>query len=192
MPPASLRCAQSLSSESLFTKGLCTFFVILCCFPELVNLYVSPLRASFSFSYVSELFWVYPLWLLIAKPNIMILVSVVLSSKAAHCGIALPLRSPAPLGRASYLKTDPVCEVLWLECVLFHLQENPSSSSTSVSTVPCCGFILSSFWFSLGVIVPGILVNLLCPWEEVSSESSYASIFSASEQSLCLIFSVLI
>ena len=46
----------------------------------------------------------------------MALVSVVLNSKAAYCGKAL-LRSPAPPGEASYLRTAPGREAPQLEGV---------------------------------------------------------------------------
>ena len=47
----------------------------------------------------------------------MTLVSVVLSSIAAYCGKALPLRSPTPPGKALYLMIVPGCEALQLEWV---------------------------------------------------------------------------
>lgn len=50
----------------------------------------------------------------------MTLTSVVLSSKAAYYGKALLLRSPAPPGKAVYLKIPPSGEVPPLDCGFFH------------------------------------------------------------------------
>ena len=62
----------------------------------------------------------------------------------------------------------------------FLQQKGISASSTSVSVVPCCWGSFYPVSRSLSeVIVPQVVVNLLCPWDEVNSESSYATIFTA-------------
>ena len=61
----------------------------------------------------------------------------------------------------------------------FSLQKGTSASSTSVSPVPFCG---GSFYpvssSLLGVIFPRVVVYLLCPQEEVCSESAYVTILT--------------
>ena len=110
----------------------------------------------------------------------MTLVSVVLSPKAAYSGNAPPLRSPTPPGRLCTLG----CSQLTVKCRslqrwLCPLQKGISASSTSVSTVPCCGGPFHPVFSSLSVvIVPRVVVNCLCLWEEVSSESTCAAILT--------------
>ena len=72
---------------------------------------------------------------------------------------------------------------------VFSLQKGISASSTSVTTVPCCGDSVYPVFSSLsGVLVPTVFVNLLCPWEEVSSESAYAATLTLSLGHIILIF----
>ena len=74
----------------------------------------------------------------------MKLILVVLSSKAAYCGKALPLRSSAPPGKASYLKIAPSHEVPWLGCGFFFLSRKVFPPLPPLY----CGFFSSSFRFS--------------------------------------------
>ena len=107
----------------------------------------------------------------------MKLVSVVLSPKAAYCGKSPWLRSPSPPGKGSYLKIAPggswdVTARMWL----FFLHQGISASSTSLSIVSCCGGSFSSL---SRIIVPKVVVYVSCLWEEVCSESAYATILTS-------------
>ena len=77
-------------------------------------------------------------------------------------------------------KISPDHEALWLRCG-FALSRGAFMLLSPIGFVPCCG---NSFYpvsrSLLEVIVPQVLVDLLYWWEEVSSESSYASIFPES------------
>lgn len=108
----------------------------------------------------------------------MALISVVFNSKSAYCDHSLPLKSPTPQGKASYIKIAPRCEAQQLEhFFVVVLHKGISASYTSVNVVSCC---TGSFYpvpsSPSGVIVPLIVVNL-CPWNEVSSKSSDTTIF---------------
>ena len=104
----------------------------------------------------------------------MTLVSVVLSPKAAYSGNAPLLRSPAPPGKAPYLRIAP--SLPW--SAMAHGGRYFSEQS-ALSFVVRVLFI--HFFSSLsGVILPRVVVNLLCPWEEVSSESAYTAVLTPS------------
>ena len=108
----------------------------------------------------------------------MTLILIVLSPKAAYCGTALLLRSPTPPGKALYLKIAPGWSTM-AKTWLFLLQKGISASSTSFKTVPCCRVSFHPVFSSLSwAIVPRIIVNLLCPWEEVGSESANTAILN--------------
>ena len=111
----------------------------------------------------------------------MTLVLVVLSPKDAYSNNALLFRTSPLHGR---LRTLGLLldghEVPWLAKVsFFPLQKGISASSTSVRTVPCCGGSFYPVFISLSELsVPGVVVNVVCPWEEMNSESAYAATFT--------------
>ena len=106
----------------------------------------------------------------------MTLVLVVLSPEEAYSGKAPLFRSPTPPGKAMCLRIASGWPWSAVACRggFFSLQKGISPSSTAVRTVPFCGSSFYPVFSSLsGVFVPRIAVNSLCPWEEVSSESTY-------------------
>ena len=63
---------------------------------------------------------------------------------------------------------------------VFPLQKGVSASSTSVRIVRCCRSSSYPVFSPVsGVIFPRVVVNWLCPREEVSSESAYATILTS-------------
>ena len=117
----------------------------------------------------------------------MTLISVVLSPKDAYSSNALPLRSPTPPGKAVYLRVAPGWPWSTAACErsFFPPQKGISASSVSGRTVPCCrGSFYPVFSSLSGVTIHRAVVSLLCPWEEVSSESAYATILTPSPENV--------
>ena len=113
----------------------------------------------------------------------MTLVLVVLSPKASYRGNALLLRSLTPPGKAEHLRIAPgqLGSAVACEGGFFFSPKRNFCSPTSVSTVLCCrGNFYPVFSSLSGLIDPRVVVNLLCPWEEVSSESAYTTILTLS------------
>ena len=110
----------------------------------------------------------------------MTLVSVVLCPEAAYCGNVPLLGSPAPQGGLHTLGMLLAgCEVLQPEGGIFFSRKEFLPLPLS-QTVPCCGSCFNPVFSSLsGVTVPRVVLNLLCPSEEVNSEPSYAAICPA-------------
>ena len=101
----------------------------------------------------------------------------------ASCGMDLPLRTPLLLReKLPTLKIAPGREAPLLGCG-FSLSRGVFLPSTPVSLVPSCGGSFFQFPDLSEVIVPQVVVDLLCLWEEVSSESSYAAVFPESSRS---------
>ena len=76
------------------------------------------------------------------------------------------------------LKIYPSCEAPQLECGFFPSRKEfmPLQPQSELSLAVRVLFIQFSV-LSLGrIIVPRVVVNLLCPWQEVSSESFYTTI----------------
>lgn len=136
---------------------------------------------------LNSLFWVFFLLILIASKARHDGIHLDCAElKVAYCGIPIPLRFSPPSGKAPYLKIALNHEVSWLGCVFFFSKQvflhPPPLSVLSL----CCGGCFYPACSSLSeVIVPQVVVNLLCLWEEVSSESSYATIFP---EISCLLF----
>ena len=178
------RWAQNLSSESLCTEGLCTFlsgdFQLLSEINEFVHghfekmLFLPLMSSRFSKIFLAvvnsqenqilwhlfQLCWVQKLLIVIMLP-----------------------RSDPPLvqGRLHTLRLLLAsCEVPQLEGGFFPPERN-FCLFPSVGTTPCCGGSFYPVFSSLsGVVIPSAVVNLLCLWMEVSSESSYAAILTLS------------
>ena len=150
------------------------FLVILGCFPKWVNLCMGPLRANFPSLMFDSFLLVFPLLLITSKAIYYDTFPCCAEFKRCLLWQSCPAQIPHTSRKSIYVKIASGHEVLWL----LPLQKGISASSTSVSTVPYCG---GSFYSISGplsrVIVPRIVVNLLCLWEEVSSEFSYDAIF---------------
>ena len=103
---------------------------------------------------------------------------VVLNLKDAYSGDMPPLRTPLLQGRLHMLELLLAgCEALNLTMVAFFSPEGISAASLSVRTVSWCGCsFYPVFSFVSRVIFPRLVVFWLCSWEEMSSESAYATI----------------
>lgn len=164
----------NLVSESFYQRTM--HFYFWCFYVGFHNGCVGPLRAGFfplkfdSFSggilfgvqsQQSQLLWD--------------LISVVLNPKARIPIVAQisPLLGKNSIPLRSFLAVKR-CGQEWL----FPQQRWTSASSTPIHVVSCCegSFYLLSSSLSEET-VPQVVVDLLRPWEEVSSESSYATIF---------------
>ena len=97
-----------------------------------------------------------------------------------------------PTRRAGYLKVASTWLAERLCCSLRWLISSPegiSASSALLRTVPCCGGSFCPVFSVLSrVIFPKIVVTWWCLWEEMNSESAYATILMRSLKIVFLIY----
>ena len=110
----------------------------------------------------------------------MTLILVVLSPEDAYSHNVPPFSSPTPPGKAAYPKIAP--SWLWSTLASRWLFFFPERNFCLFNLSQHCPLLWGSFYpvfSSLSeAIVPRVVVNLLCLWEEVSSESTNAIILT--------------
>ena len=102
------------------------------------------------------------------------------STKCPQRGRSLA-QGPVPPGRLRTCELLPAAlKLAACEGGVFPLQKGVSASSTSVRIVRCCRSSSHPVFRSVsGVIFPRVVVNWLCPLEEMSSEAAYADILTS-------------
>ena len=164
----SLRCTQSLSGESFFTKGLYPFFlVILDCFLKWVTLCMGHLRAGFFHLFLIDFLGLFRIVCNSQQRQILRHLSQLCWVQRMLIVVMFPCSGPLLLqGKLHTLGfLLACCEAPWLVKMAFFSPEM-SASSTSMRIVPCCrGSFYPVFSFFSGVVVPWIVVTWLCSWE---------------------------